>query len=179
MNKKEISAKVAELLSSGVAKVEVFAQLSGQGIKDSQLAYLVAAFADPKRCYEHDRKVNVLVTLMFILAVITFLAGFGIGAKIGPNAKWIVGALIALIPLLFALGFYKHKVGAYNAYILLTIVGMPRSFEGFTSTPIASSIGLAINIAVLAYVWYVREKLFPGFLLMTPKKIKGQYAFEG
>lgn len=178
MNKKEIQTKVTELLLSGAAKSEVFSQLSGQGVKDSQLAYFIASYADPKRCDEHDRKVNILITLMFIQAVIAFLLGFGIGAKIGPNAKWIVGPLIALIPLLFAWGFYKHKVGAYNAYILLTIVQLPKSFEGFTSTPIASSVGIAISIGLLAYVWYVREKLFPGFALMTPKKVKGRYVFE-
>lgn len=178
MNKKEIQTKVTELLLSGTEKSQVFTQLSGQGVKDSQLAYFIASYADPNRCYEHDRKVNILITLMFIQAVIAFLMGFSIGAKIGPNAKWIVGALIALVPMLFAWGFYKQRVGAYNAYILLTIVQLPRSFEGFTTTPIASSVGIAIGIALLTYVWYVREKIFPGFVLMTPKKIKGQYVFE-
>lgn len=179
MNKKEIQASVRDLLGKGTAKSEVFAQLSGQGVKDSQLAYFIASYADPNRCDEHDRKVNILITIMFVQAVIAFLLGFGIGAKIGPNAKWIVGALIALIPLLFAWGFYRHRVGAYNAYLLLTIVQLPKSFEGFASSPIATSIVLAINIAVLAYVWYVREKLFPGFAFITPKKIKGEYVFSG
>jgi hypothetical protein len=177
MNKKEIQAKVTKLLLSGAAKSEVFAQLSGQGVKDSQLAYLIASYADPNRCDEHDRKVNILITIMFIQAAIAFLIGFGIGAKMGPNAKWIIGTLVALIPMLFAWGFYKHRVGAYNAYILLTIVQLPKSFEGFSLTPIASSVGIAISIGLLAYVWYVRDKLFPGFAMMTPKKIKGKYVF--
>lgn len=177
MDKKAIKAKVTELLSSGAAKSEVFTQLSCQGVKDSQLAYFIASHADPSRCNEHDRKVNIIITLMFIQAVIAFLIGFGIGAKIGPNAKWIVGGLIALIPLLFAWGFYKHQAGVYNAYILLSIIQLPKSFEGFTSSPIASSVGIAIGIGMLSYVWYVREKLFPDFAFITPKKIKGQYVF--
>ena len=42
MNKKEIKAKVTDLISSGMAKSEVFTQLSGHGVKDSQLAYFIA-----------------------------------------------------------------------------------------------------------------------------------------
>lgn len=179
MNQKQIKGKVAELLSSGLTKSDVFKQLSGQGIKDSQLAYSIAAFADPARCYEHNGKVNLLITFMFILAAIAVLLGFFLGAKLGPNAKWIWAAIFASIPLLFAWGFYNHKVGAYNAYILLTIIQIPKAFAGFTVTPITSSIALLINIALLAYVCYVREKLFPGFMLMSPKKINGQYVFEG
>ena len=179
MNKVEIKAKVRDLLSSGVPKSEVFEQLSGQGVNDSQLAYFIASFAYPERRRKHRWKVNLLITLMVILAGIVFLVGFGIGAKIGPNAKWILAGISMLIPLLLAWGFYAHRVGAYNAYILLTIVQLPRSFEGFTSTPVVSSIGIAINIGLLAYVLYVREKIFPGFAFVTPKKIKGKYIFEG
>lgn len=179
MNKAEIKSKVSELLSSGTAKAEVFAQLSGQGVKDRQLAYFIASYPDPARCEDHSGKVNIIITLMFIQAVIAFVLGYGIGVKIGPNAKWIFGALIALIPLLFAWGFYTNRVGAYNAYILLSIVQLPKSFDGFTSSPIASSIGIAIGIGLLAFVWYVREKIFPGFAFTTPKKIKGEYVFVG
>lgn len=179
MNKKEIKARVSELLSSGTAKSEVFAQLSGQGIKDSRLAYFIAAHPDAARCDEHSGKVKVLIAIMLVQALIVFLLGFGIGAKIGPNAKWIVAALITLIPLLFAWGFYKNLVGTYNAYIFLTIIQFPKLFEGFSSDPIATSIVLAINISILAFVWYVREKIFPDFAFITPKKVKGKYAFSG
>ena len=177
MNKKEIRAKVNDLLSSDVPKSEVFRKLSGQGVKDRQLAHFIASYADPLRCAAHDGKVNIIITLMFIQALIAALLGFSIGAKIGPNAKWIVPLLIASIPLLFAWGFYKYRAGAFNAYILLTIVQLPRSLDGFTSSPIASSIGIAINIGMLAYVWYVRDKIFPDFAFISPKKVKGEYIF--
>lgn len=179
MNKAEIKSKVSELLSLGTAKAGVFAQLSGQGVKDSQLAYFIASYPDPVRCEQHNGKVNILITVMFIQAVIAFLLGYGIGVKIGPNAKWIIAAFIALIPLLFAWGFYANRVGAYNAYILLSIVQLPKSFEGFASSPVASSISIGIGIGLIAYVWYVREKIFPGFAFMTPKKVKGEYVFVG
>ena len=114
---------------------------------------------------------------MFAQAAIAFLLGYAIGAKLGPNAKWLVGGLIALIPLLFAWGFYKNLVGAYNAYILLCLVQLPKQFGDFASNPVAASFGLAVAIAMLAFVWYVRAKLFPDFGFLAPKKTKGQYVF--
>ena len=178
MNKNEIQAAVTDMLGKGMGKSAVFAELSGQGVKDSRLAYMVASYADPDRCDAHDRKVNILVTIMFVQAVIAFLMGFAIGAQIGPAAKWVIGGLIAAIPLLFAWGFYRHKVGAYNTYLLLTIIQLPRSLDGFATNPVATGIALALNVAVLAYVLYVRQKLFPDFVFVTPKKVKGQYVFS-
>lgn len=177
MNKAEIKSKVNELLSAGTTKAEVFAQLSGQGVKDSRLAYFIASYPDPVRCERHGRKVKMLITLMLIQAAITFLLGYGIGVEIGPRAGWVMGGLAALIPLLFSWGFYTNRVGAYNVYIFLSIIQLPKSFEGFTSTPVASSIGIGIGIALISYVWYVREKIFPGFGLMAPRKVRNEYVF--
>lgn len=178
MKSKETKAKVAEMLSSGVTKSAVFAQLVGQGVRDSRLAYFIAAHAYPHRCDEHDRKINIAITLMFIQALVAFVLGFTFGAKIGPNASWILGGLTASIPLLFAWGFYANRVGAYNAYILLSLIQTPKGFSNFASSPIGSSINIAIGLAMLIYVWRVRTKLFPDFGFITPKKAKGQYVFE-
>jgi len=114
---------------------------------------------------------------MGIQVVFAFLLCLAIGAKIGPNAKWIIAGLAALIPLLFAWGFYKFNVGTYNAFIFLSIIQLPKAFQGFTKSPTESSIGIAIAIGMIAYVWYVRGKLFPDFAFITPKKFNGQYVF--
>jgi len=179
MDKNEVKAQVRKMLDAGTAKSDVFARLAGRGVKDSQLAYFIASYADPKRCYLHDRKVNILITIMFVQALIGFLSGVGIGARMGPDVKWIVGALVASIPLLLAWGFYKHRVGAYNAYMLLAILQLPQSFGGFESSPMATLIALAVNVAVLAFVWHVRERIFPDFTFIAPKKIRGEYVFSG
>ncbi|HEX5337932.1 MAG TPA: hypothetical protein VFW53_05815, partial [Gallionella sp.] len=101
-----------------------------------------------------------------------------IGSKIGPNAQWIIGAIVASIPLLFAWGFYKNHAGAYNAYILLAIIQLPKQFSGFADSPVATAIGLAVGAGLLIFVWYVRQKLFPDFAFTAPKKVKGQYVFS-
>jgi len=178
MNKKEIKAKVNALLALGTAKTDVFVKLAGQGVKDSQLAHFIASYADQQRCSEHSRKVSVLVTIMIFQALIAFLFSFGAGMKFGPNAKWIIGFISASIPILFAFGFYKNIAGAYNAYIILTIIQLPNSFTELSSNPIATTVVLVINLAVFGYVWYVRKKIFPDFAFIGPKKIKGQYVFS-
>ncbi len=165
------------LIESGMRKSEVFFQLSEKGVKDSRLAHFIASHADPVLHDKHEKLNNFAITLMFVQALFALIVGYGLGAQIGPNAKWITAAIIGSIPLLFAWGFYKQFVGAYNAYILLTIINLPKQFEGFTKAPIASLIGLGISVFILALVWYLRSKLFPNFGFIAPKKIKGEYVF--
>jgi len=178
MNKKEAKAKVKELLSSGVPRSEVFAQLSGQGVKDRLLASLIATTADPYLCDIHDRKVDIVITLMFIQAALALLIGFSIGSIIGPNARWIIGGLCALVPLLFAWGFYNHLAGAYNAYIVLYGGSVAGQLQGLTSGSITMLVGSAIGFGMFVYVCYVCRKIFPDWAFFTPKKVKGRYVFS-
>jgi len=178
LDKKEIKKEVTEMLNSGKPKSEVFQTLSGGVVKDNQLAIFIASHPYPNLYEEHYKKINVLISLMFIQALFGVFLGFGIGSEMGPTAMWVFAALIALIPLLFAYGFYKNHAGTYNAYILLTIIQLPKMFTGITQTPVASAIGIVIGLSILGYVWYVRSLLFPDFTFITPKKIKGQYAFS-
>ncbi|MNF65029.1 hypothetical protein D3C85_971890 [compost metagenome] len=177
MKTKEAKAKVKDLLSSGVPRSEVFAQLSGQGVKDRLLARLIASTADPYLCDIHDRKVNALITLMFIQAALALLVGFIIGSTIGPNARWVIGGLGALVPLLFVWGFYNHLAGAYNTYIILSLGSAGRQVEGLISGSIIMFVGSVIGLGMFAYVFYVRQKLFPDLAFFTPRKVKGRYVF--
>jgi hypothetical protein len=178
LSKVEVKQKVAEMLDAGTSKTEVFKTLSGGAVKDRVLAYYIAAHAFPLLCAKHDGKVNGLITMMFIQALIAALAGYALGAKIGPNAAWIFPALCAVIPLLIAYGFYKNSVGAYNAYIILTLASSHNLFKGFTEAPITSSISIAIAVGMFMFVWYVRSLLFPDFAVIGPRKAKGNYVFS-
>lgn len=178
MNKKEAKAKAKDLISSGVPRSEVFTRLSGQGVRDRPLARLIASTADPYLCDIHDRKVNAVITIMFIQAALALLIGFIAGSTIGPNARWVVGGLSALIPLLFAWGFYNHLAGAYNAYIILSMGSVARHVDGLTSGSITMFVGSAIALGMFAYIFYVRQKLFPDLAFFSPRKVKGQYVFS-
>jgi hypothetical protein len=177
MDRAEIKSKVNELLSSGTGQAEVFARLSGQGVKDSQLASLIASYPDPLRCKQHRWKVNVLIFITLIQAVIGCLIIFDIGEwLIEPSVLWLLSALGLLICLVFAWGFHTNRVRFYNICIVLSGICLGQSLvkdimEG-RALLIDALIGAIIGIGFIAYVWYVREKIFP-----TPKQINGKYVF--
>ncbi len=178
MDKNETQARVREMILSGTPKSQVFAQLSGQGVKDSLLAYTIAAHVDSRLSEQHERKVNIVVTLSLLQALLGFFIGFFVGAPIGPTAQWIIAALVALVPLALAWGFYMHKAGAYNAYIILSLIQFPRQFEDVGNSPLATLMAVTLGGAMLAYVWYVRNQLFPDLSFLGPRKEKGQYVFR-
>jgi hypothetical protein len=105
--------KVRELLSSGMEKSDVFQQLKDEGANEKKLAYFIAAHVGPIRASEHAGKVNILVTLMFIVAVLAFLGAWSTGASRGMEGAtlWVLVGVCTLIPLLFAFAFYCNKAG--------------------------------------------------------------------
>lgn len=178
MTKVEMKAKVRELLAAGTPKSQVFAQLRGKDVKDKHVARAIASYADPIRCTQHKLKLNVLIAIMFIQALLGFAFGFAYGMEIGPNAKWVLAGLTAAVPLLFAWGFYRHRVTAFHVYIVLAMVQTPSVMKGFTAEPVETSFAILVHLGVLAYVCYVRDKLFPDFTMITPRKVKGEYTFS-
>lgn len=170
---------MAELLNEGMPKHEVFKQLSGGEVKDSQLAIFIASHPDPMLYEKYDKKVDRLITVMFIQALLAGALGLVIGHKIGAITSLVLAAVFAMIPLAFAYGFYKNHAATFNAYLILTVIQLPNTFKGFLQSPIASTVGMAIGAAIFAYVWHVRSLLFPDFAFITPRKKNGQYLFDG
>lgn len=177
MNKKEVKAKVNALLGSGVGKTAVFRLLQGKGVRDGVLAHYIASHVDVSEVDEHATKIDRLLWIMYALALLGLWVGWGLAAPFGPVGKGIVLLLCAGVPLLFAWGFYKNMVGAYNGYLVLQLVQIPKMFKDFNTEPVITLVVVGIHIAILAYVWYVRSKLFPDFLALTPRKLSGKYVF--
>ncbi|MEO7886766.1 MAG: hypothetical protein ABI893_07300 [Polaromonas sp.] len=178
MEKSEIKQRARELLAAGQGGTATFAQLSGQGLKDKQLATVIASYADPVLTEAHRGKVRVLIVIMLIQVIFAFFVGYGIGYKIGPNAPWIASALMALVPLAFAWAFYANKAVAYEAYVLLSILGVARTLDGFVTAPLNAATGLAISVALCSFVLYVQFKIFPDLLFLSPKKVAGKFVFS-
>jgi hypothetical protein len=177
MTRKQIQAKVRELINDGAEREQVFVQFARHGVKAGELAYYISSCAGPVRRDEHHGKVLVLLALMVFQTLIAFLAGYGIAAKLGPNTGWIGGILVALFAISIGWGFYKNWIGAYNAYIFLTVIELSPSFDRFAANPIPTVLAAIFNIALLAFVWYVRGKLFPDLVFLSPKKVRGRYVF--
>lgn len=136
MKLKELKQQISSQLAGGMKKSEVFEQVCQQGAKPRAAAKLIASYADPARCAAHRGKVKVLVGIMCFLVMICFISGYFTGMDKGQGGSWIFAILMAIIPAAFAQGFYRNSASAYNIYLILTIIQLPRAFEGFTQTPV-------------------------------------------
>lgn len=179
MDKKEIKARADHMLEAGRSRSEVFGLLAGRGLKDRALAYHVAAWPAPARVAAQRGKVRVLIGVMALQALLAFVLGFDMGTTMSAGARWTMALLIAAIPLLFAWGFHRNRVGAYNGYILLSVIQLPRQFDGFSDSPVASSLAVAVSLAILGFAAVLRYRLFPDFMWMSPRKVRGEYVFAG
>ncbi|MGZ8271859.1 MAG: hypothetical protein ACXW1T_11560 [Methylophilus sp.] len=177
MNKQEIKKEIAELLNTGKSKNDVYKILSDKGENTHLVAYLIASIPSTGAYEKLHKKINTLIAIMLVVAIWSALSGYITGLKNGPIFALVTVLLGTLIQLLFTYGFYKNYARAYNMYILLGFVTTPLALISITKEPIATSIGVAINLAILCFVWYLRSRLFPDFNLIGPKKIKEQYVF--
>jgi hypothetical protein len=178
MNKKEVRAKVTEMLSAGEKKQVVFAALSGKGVKDRVLAYFIASHIDPRRCAENRTHRRIVIAIAYFQVVAAILTGLYIAVDQSVTVGLLVGALALLFAVLFVWGFSKNKAGAYNAFLFLSLSQFPRQFRGFSEDPVMTSAGLAIGIGLIAYVCFVRQRLFPDLAFMGAMKVRGRYVFS-
>ncbi|NML35481.1 hypothetical protein [Paraburkholderia antibiotica] len=177
MNKKEARNLIEGMLSAGRKKQDVFTALSGKGVKDRVLAYRIAAYADPQRCAANKAHIRALTVIACIELLFGMFVAFGIGAQISPISGLIFGVLAALFGALFVWGFAKNKANIYNGFILISLTQLPRAFQGFSTAPGTTTIAVAINMTLVAYVWFVRSRLFPDFAFISPRKTNGKYVF--
>lgn len=178
MDKQEIKAKVAELISGGLTKADVFATLTDKGVKDRVAAYSIASYADPQRCRANRGHIRAVVINAWLQVILGVVFGLALGVEIQPLAGLIVGGLVGGIGLLFVFGFSRNKAGAYNAWLLLAMIEIPREALAISKDPIPAIISIAILLALLGYISYVRSRLFPDFLMLRPRKIRGKYVFS-
>jgi hypothetical protein len=178
MNRKEIKARVGQLLSEGTTETEVFNRLAGQGVKDRTLAYWIAARPDPQRCHANRGHLLAVRIIAWVQAILAALAGFGAGIHISTVAALIFAAMGMAFGLMFVWAFSKNNVAAYNIYLLLSITQLPRQFSGPGQATAATWIIFLIGVVLFAYIWYVRTRIFPDFNFLSPKKIGGKYVFS-
>jgi hypothetical protein len=178
MNKKEACDLIDGMLSAGRKKQDVFTALSGKGVKDRVLAYRIAAFADPQRCAENKTHIRALVVISCIELLVGTFVAFSSGFQISARSGLIFAVLAALFGALFVWGFAKNKANIYNGFILISLTQLPRAFQGFSTGPGTTAIAVAINITLVAYVWFVRSRLFPDFAFVSPRKTNGEYVFS-
>lgn len=177
MNAKEAQEKIITMLAGGSKKDDVFNQLIGQGVSDRKIAYMIASYADPALCKANKGLINGVLAVAWVQFGLGALIGLSMGLTRGLASGLFIASFISIFTLAFVWGFLKNKAWAYNATILLSIIQLSRQLSGYVESPIETSIFLAISVAWIAYVWYVRDKLFPDFTFTSPRKVNGKYVF--
>ncbi|KWF30230.1 hypothetical protein [Burkholderia pseudomultivorans] len=186
MNKQEAKTRIAVLLSAGTRKADVLAELSGQGVKDRVIAGLIASRPDPERCRRNKVHTWILVAIGIAQLIISLLLGivlfeaYGQLGSAGSLAKGLALLFLALtvpLSLLFIWGFATHRVGVYHAFIVLSLLQLPKTLSDLPHEPATALPSLAITLALVAYVWFVRNRMFPDYGWLTPRKVDGHYAF--
>lgn len=178
MKRKELRAKIDELISTGTPKSEVFASLSGQGIKDRLLAYLIAVHVDPRRCEANRRRIKIMVAIAYVEMVITCLYSLVLGWKTSPLVGFLFAAVGTLISILFVWGFKTSRAGVYVAYFSLFIMQLPNMLmKDLPQRPLVTLVSLVINVSIVLYVLDLKRRLFPDLGLFSPRRDKGRYVF--
>ncbi|AXF23016.1 permease [Burkholderia pyrrocinia] len=186
MNRKEAKTRIAALLSAGTRKADVLADLSGQGLKDRVLARLIASRPDPERCRKNKVHVWILIALGIAQLAISLLLAYyfsaaagdrGVSGALGNRLVVVFLALTVPLSLLFIWGFATHRAGAYHAFILLSLLQLPKTIADLGRDPSSALPSLAITLVLVGYVWFVRNRMFPDYGWFTPRKVEGRYAF--
>lgn len=178
MNKKEIQTELNRRLSSGESKSAVFQLMHGNEMSDRKIAYLIAAHPDQKLCLQYAKLIKVIVVIAWVQLVIALLVALAAGVKMGLIGCFLIVGFVGAFAYLFVWGFSNNRAWAYNATILLSIVNLPKTLGDFTTAPTTSVVTLLIGLGLVTYTWFVRSKLFPDFVFMSPKKLKGTYVFS-
>ncbi|WP_446904197.1 permease [Burkholderia sp. YIM B11467] len=182
MNRKEAKTRIAVLLSAGTRKADTLAELSGQGLKDRVLAGLIASRPDPERCRKNKVHTWILVALGIAQLAISLMLAYYFSAAAGDagaSGGFVALFLLLTVPLslLFIWGFATHRVGAYHAFILLSLLQLPKTIAGLGRDPSTALPGLVVTLVLVGYVWFVRNRMFPDYGWFTPRKVEGRYAF--
>lgn len=178
LDKKEIKRQLVEMLDAGRSKTETFKALSGGKVKDRVLAAWIGARPDPALRERHSLKINILVGLICLQALLGAVSGFFLFYEANVIAALLFTLIACGIPLLFAWGFYKNIASFYTVYVILNLSQVSSTFKGYAEDPVWTVVALAITLAVVFYAAWLKTLLFPDLAFIGPKKIKGQFVFS-
>lgn len=191
MNRKEARAQIAQMLASGGRKATVFDTLSGRGVADKRLAWMIASHVDPQRAADNRFHAWVLVGVTFLQLVFGLFLMMGFWHRLPGVVDWIALLFLLAWSGLFMYGFLVNRAGTYTAVLLLTVMnafqrlkGGAHGVQGVHGVHAVHSahlgmtlFGWLLSAALFGYVLFVRGRLFPDFAWIGPRKRGGQYVF--
>ncbi len=154
---------------SGKSLQAIYEKYKSDNIKEKKLAYMVSSLKDNSLIQKYKTANNILIGIMVVITIITVFASYGIGLDVTPDSA-IYWTIFSIIPLLFLYGFIKVNFQAYLIYIVLSFSQFSNSFKDFGADPMTDIIGLAVSLSIIAFVWFLKMKLFPYMGFLSPKK---------
>lgn len=177
MSKKDMKKEMQALHDQGQHKMDIFNEFKGKGLKEKELAQIVAQLKDRTLCALYETKNNILITLIFIQTFFVAFASYQIAIQ-SNFSPYVFAAVGASIGLLFIYGFYRFSPVAYQVFILLTIIRLPREIEPLSKGGAVELIAFVVSMCIFIYVWYLKSKLYPDLGLFGAKKSNGVYNFS-
>jgi hypothetical protein len=177
MNFKEIKIEVDRLLLAGHRKDDVFNRMSNKGVTNDKLAFIIAQYADPRRIEANKTWIKILLTLVFIQAVISFFVGLGQGVNSNSDVAWLWGVGGAFLPLACWLNIYKNIALGYSIYLVSLMLSLAGAKDIAKTAPSAALIAVGLIVGIGGYVWFVKRKVFPDIVLTKARKVNDVYVF--
>jgi hypothetical protein len=177
MNFKEIKIEVDRLLLAGHRKDDVFNRMSNKGVTNDKLAFIIAQYADPRRIEANKTWIKILLTLVFIQAVISFFVGLGQGVNSNSDVAWLWGVGGAFLPLACWLNIYKNIALGYSIYLVTLMLSLKGTIDIAKTAPSAALIAAGLIVGIGGYTWFVKRRIFPDIVLTKPKKVNNIYIF--
>ncbi len=178
MDRKATRKRISELRAQGVSKRDIFQELTGGAYSDKRLAYILASRADPTLVHANRWKIRVMISVAIIQMMLAFLVGWQVGEPVSTGYA-LMGALVACaVPALTAYGFINHNVAAYNLFIAVSLFQYCIQVRDVMHGYNAAWVGVVFATVMLAFVVFLRHRLFPEIQIIRPTKDgAGQYVF--
>lgn len=175
--KERLKADIDHRLAQGQPKADIFQALSGQGLSDRRLAWLLAARPHPVLVQRHARLIKALVGISWLQFVVALLVCLWATRSFGLIAGLLASAVACGIVYVFIWGFRNNRAWVYTLSIVLGVLNLPEAINSAFEKPAAGGFGLLLALALLALTWHARARLFPDLGFGGARKQGGVHRF--
>lgn len=175
--KQRLKADIDHRLAQGQPKAGIFQALSGQGLSDRRLAWLLAARPHPVLVQRHARLIKAMVGISWFQFVLVLLLCLWATRSLGLIAGLLTSAVACGMVYVFIWGFRNNRAWVYTLSIVLGVLNLPEAVSSVFEKPVAGGLGLLMSLGLLALTWHVRARLFPDLGFGGARKQGGAYRF--
>lgn len=175
--KKRLKADIDQRLTEGQPKAGIFQALSGQGLSDRRLAWLLASRPHPVLLQRHARLVHAMVCISWVQFALVLVLCWWATRSLGLLAGLVASAVGCGIVYVFIWGFRHNRAWVYTLSIVLGLLNLPEAIGSAFAKPVSGGLGLLMSLALLALTWHVRARLFPDLGVAGARKRGGAYRF--